>query len=296
MDDEVEIRIQTPRASRGRPGFGAEESGPIPLIVPFRSSPSRLRALAAVLEHLSRAGVSVELVLVEVDVQPCERTSRMVERLVCPTQHLFLPTPGLVPKARAINCGFRATGGDVIAVLDADVLVAPWAWSRATAWCRRSRGMCRLFTSVVDLAAGEPALTLPWFPGPNAKQVREDRWRRRRSDGSTARSSRPRRSSSSWSRGSRGPRRAVTWAWPRACWAGGDRRRTHGCTDGLGAAVQRQGRLQDLHPPSLGRAHEKRALASRVVRRLARVRAAPLRAVDALEPASAVFTGTASLA
>jgi len=45
------------------------------------------------------------------------------------------------------------------------------------------------------------AVTLPWFPGPNAKQVREDRWRRRRDDGSTAASSRPRRSSWSWSRG-----------------------------------------------------------------------------------------------
>jgi hypothetical protein len=35
-------------------------------------------------------------------------------------------------------------------------------------------------------------MTLPWFPGPRDKQVREDRWRRRRSDDGTAVSSRQR--------------------------------------------------------------------------------------------------------
>lgn len=120
-------------------------------IVTYRQDAGGARRanLHAVLARLAQSP-AIETIVVEQDAAP-----RLAGALPHPAaQHVFVRNPGAFNKAWACNVGTRMARGDVLAFLDADILIGA-SLDRACALCAQGHSVVKPYVRLVDLTARE---------------------------------------------------------------------------------------------------------------------------------------------
>jgi len=120
-------------------------------IVTYRqgAGDARRANLHAVLARLARSP-AIETIVVEQDAAP-----RLPEALPHPaSRRVFVHNPGAFNKAWGFNVGARVARGDVLAFLDADVLIGE-SLDRACALCAQGHAVVKPYVRLVDLTARE---------------------------------------------------------------------------------------------------------------------------------------------